>query len=189
MKKKSSLILLIILSLFLVTACDEQTNLTQNNKNVIIDNNGEESPIDDSTTSEIIKTGIQKHKVCTREANAGENIDVNLNYDVYYTDDILNLLISQEEIVTDDQETLDEYENAYRKIAKYYENLEYYDQIINRTNNSVLYKTTINYDKIDIQKLLDIEGEEDNIIKNKEAKVELYLSLLKKFGGTCEDVE
>ena len=189
MKKKSSLILLIILSLFLVTACEEQTSNQQSNQNVVINDNSEDETTDNSSNNEVVKTGIKKHKTCTREANAGANIDVNLNYDVYYTDDILNLLISQEEIITEDQETLDEYEDAYRKIAKYYENLEHYDQIINRTSNSVLYKTTINYDQIDIQELLDIEGEEDNIIKDGEAKVELYLSLLKKFGGKCEDVE
>ena len=58
-----------------------------------------------------------------------------------------------------------------------------------RTSNSVLNETTINYDEIDIKKLLDIEGEEDNIIEDGKAKVDLYIALLKRFGGTCEDVE
>ena len=30
--------------------------------------------------------------------------------------------------------------------------------------------------------------EEDNIIENGKAKVDLYIALLKKFGGKCEDV-
>ena len=184
MKKKISLIVILLLSMFLLTACEEEKKKEDNNSNVIIENDSDNEKEDIP-----IKTGIKKHKVCTREATAGENIEVNLNYDLYYTDDILNLLVSQEEIITTDQETLNRYEDAYKAIAKNYENLEYYDQIINRTSNSVLYKTSINYDEIDINKLLDIEGEEDNIIEDGEAKVDLYLSLLKRFGGKCEDVE
>ena len=175
MKKKTNLLILLVLSLFIVTACEEQT--TQNNNEPIISN------------GTVVKTGKMKQKKCTRQAVAGDNVEVKLDYDLYYTDDTLNLLVSKDEIITDDISILDEYENAYKKIAKNYEGLEYYDQEIIRTNNSVLNKTTINYDKIDIQKLLDIEGEEDNIIVDGRADVELYLSLLKRFGGTCEDVE
>ena len=40
-----------------------------------------------------------------------------------------------------------------------------------------------------IKQLLDIEGEEDNIIQDGEAKVDLWLELAKKFGTKCEVVE
>ena len=175
MKNKTILLILLVLSLFIVTACENQT--TKNNKEEVISN------------GTVVKTGKMKHKKCTRQANGGTGVDVELNYDVYYTDDILNLLVSQEKIITEDISILEEYEDAYKKISVNYKGLEYYDQEVIRTNNSVLNKTTINYDKIDIQKLLDIEGEEDNIIEDGKAKVDLYISLLKRFGGTCEDVE
>ena len=187
MKKKISLIIILLLSLLVVTACEEEKSKLQNPNPII--NDGSSNITNNDATQEVEKTGIQKHKTCTREANAGDNIEVELNYDVYYTDDILNVLISQEKIITDDQATLTRYEDAYRGIAKHYENLEYYDQVIDRTSNTVLYRTTINYDKIDIKKLLDIEGEDDNIVENGKAKVDLYLALLKRFGGKCEDVE
>ena len=175
MKNKNILLILLALSLFIVTACENQT--TKNNKEPIISN------------GTVVKTGKMKHKKCTRQATGGTGVDVELNYDVYYTDDVLNLLVSQEKIITEDISILEEYEDAYKKISVNYKDLEYYDQEVIRTNNSVLNKTTINYDKIDIQKLLDIEGEEDNIIEGGKAKVDLYISLLKRFGGTCEDVE
>lgn len=175
MKKISSLILLIIVSLFIVTGCNSQSNNKANNQVI---SNGEK-----------VDTKTMKHKHCTRSADAGTNTDMVLEYDVYYTGEKLNLLISHEELKTEDQDMLKEYEDAYKKIATYYEGLEYYEQEVTKTSNSVTNKTTINYDKIDIKKLLAIEGEDDNIVENGEAKVDLYLALLKRFGGKCEDVE
>lgn len=179
MKKISSILLIIVLSLIIVTGCEDKSNSQTNNSsnNKVISN------------GETVNTGTMKHKVCTRNATAGTNTETKFQYDVYYTGENLNILISHEELITKNQDILKEYEDAYKKIATYYEGLEYYEQVVTKTSNSVTNKTTINYDKIDIQKLLDIEGEEDNIIKNGKAKVDLYLALLKKFGGTCEDVE
>ena len=44
-------------------------------------------------------------------------------------------------------------------------------------------------DKVDIDKLIEIEGEEDNIFENKIPKVSKWLDLSKKFGTTCELVK
>ena len=56
-----------------------------------------------------------------------------------------------------------------------------------RDGNSVTYTATISYDKININKLLQIEGEEDNIIKNGQAKLSLWLELASKVGTVCEE--
>ena len=175
MKKIISIMLLVVITLFITTGCEEnKTTSTVNNKVI---SNGEK-----------VNTKSMKHKHCTREANAGTNTTMVLYYDLYYTGDILNILVSHEELQTEDEEMLIQYENAYKQISTHYEGLEYYDQKVTRTSKSVINETTINYDEIDIQKLLDIEGEEDNIIENGKARVNLYLDLLKQFGGTCEDV-
>ena len=178
MKKISRIFLLIIIALFITTGCEEDKITPQRNQN---DNefirNGEK-----------VDTTSMKHKHCTRDASAGTNTELVLEYDVYYTGEILNLLISHEELITNDQEILQKYETAYKQIAGHYEGLDYYEQTVTKTSNSVTNEIKINYDKIDIQKLLDIEGEEDNIIEDGKAKVDLYLALLKKFGGKCEDV-
>lgn len=123
---------------------------------------------------------------CTREASAGAGIDVDLNYEVYYQGEYIKILHSMEQVTTENQETLDEYETAYKNIAKNYEGLKYYDQTVTRTNNKVNNDTVINYGKIDTNKLLEIEGEEDNIIKDGKVKLDDWLSFAKKFGTKCE---
>ena len=40
-----------------------------------------------------------------------------------------------------------------------------------------------------IDKLIEIEGEEDNVFENKIPKVSKWLDLSKKFGTTCELVK
>ena len=106
MKKISRIFLLIIIALFITTGCEEDKITPQRNQN---DNkfisNGEK-----------VDTTSMKHKHCTRDASAGTNTELVLEYDVYYTGEILNLLISHEELITNDQEILQKYENENKKI-------------------------------------------------------------------------
>ena len=168
MKKKISLLLLIVLSLFIIVGCDNEDD-----ENLIVSNN------------EKVDVSEMEHQHCTRAANAGEGIEVRLDYDIYYKGDSLLLLKSVEKVITDDKTSLDTYENAYNSIKKYYEGLDYYDHKVVRNSNSVTNSITINYEKIDIDALVAIEGEEDNIIEDGVAKVSKWRELGKKFGVVC----
>lgn len=168
---KKIFILILVCTIFL-TACSSKKEQTK------VESNGE-----------VINTSSMKHKKCTRTGNAGTGIDVSLNYDLYYTGDILNILHSEEKVVATNESDLDTYEEAYKKIYKNYEGLKYYDAKVERGDTSVTSDLTINYDKIDIDALLSIEGEEDNIIENGKAKVDKWITLAKKFGTKCEDVD
>ena len=140
------------------------------------------------SNGEKIDTTKMTHEHRTRLATAKDDMEVSLNYEVYYTGEILNLVQSEEKVTSNNSANLDEYETAYRKIKTYYEGLSYYDIEIIRESNSVTNKAMINYDKIDIGKLLDIEGEEDNIIENGVAKISKWKELAKKLGAKCTEV-
>ena len=169
---KLSVMVFITLLLF---GCEDTKKVenreVSNNSNTIINNTG------------------SGHKHCTREATAGSGIDVSLNYDLYYEGDNLNKLYSEERVTSESKDSLDTYENAYKKIHANYEGLEHYNTSVERDENSVTSKITIEYDQIDIDALLDIEGEKDNIIENGKAKLSKWITLAEKFGTKCEDVE
>ena len=148
---------------------------TKKEENVIINN-------------EPISTATMEHKHCTREATA-TGAEVKLEYDIYYTGDVLNLLISKEKIISSSEDVLNTYEEAYKSIHKNYEGLDYYDASIDRGDTTVLSTISINYDKVDIDSLIEIEGEEDNIFEKKVPKVSKWLELSKKFGTKCELVK
>ena len=170
MMKKINILVLLITIILLVTGCENNTS------NKVISN------------GQKVNTSKMQHKHCTREGSV-TNGEVNLNYDIYYTGDILNILKSEETVISNLSSVLDTYENAYKNIHKNYEGLKYYDTSVERTDDRVTSTITINYDQIDIGRLIDIEGEEDNIFENKIPKVEKWITLAKKFGAKCELVE
>jgi uncharacterized lipoprotein YehR (DUF1307 family) len=172
--KKYSLFIILFIFTILFTGCSS----TSSSERVKITSNGES-----------VNTSKMSLKHCTRDASAGTGIDVSLNYYLYYTGENINILYSEEKIISSDSSSLDEYETAYNNIKVNYNGLEYYDQEVIRGDTTVTNKITINYDKIDTDKLLSIEGEEDNIISDGKAKVDKWITLAKKFGTTCEDVE
>ena len=128
------------------------------------------------------------HEHCTRSGNIDNNSSTDLSYEIYYTDGVLNKIESIEKVISTSSSTLDEYENAYRQIHSYYEGLAYYTAKVTRTSTSVTSEIVIDYDNIDIQKLIDIEGEEDNIFENGVPKIEKYKELAKKVGMQCTQV-
>ena len=135
------------------------------------------------SNSSVSSDGVKK---CTRTGTV-TNGSTEMNYEVYYKGEYVVLLHSTEKIISDSSSVLDTYEEAYKSIFKQYEGLEYYDNKITRNSNSVTNEITINYEKIDMGKLLDIEGEEDNVIENGKVKLVTWLSFAKKYGVTCED--
>ena len=99
------------------------------------------------------------------------------------------ILHSIDKVISEDSASLDQYEKAYRGIAKNYEGLKYYDITITRDSNSVTNDVVINYGKIDTKKLLDIEGEEDNVIVDGKVALETWVGFAEQFGTVCEKVE
>ena len=181
MKMKKIKYLIIILSILIITTgCEDNTqkeNTIQKETKVnAIESNGE-----------TVKTKKMSQLKCTRKGNAGTGIITSLNYRIYYTGDRINIIQSEEKVSTADASILDEYENAYRSIHKHYEGLEYYDTNVTRGDTTVSSEITINYDKIDIDKLLSI-GKEDVIFEDKVPKLDKWLELGKKVGITCEEV-
>ena len=168
--KRISIIITLLLVCILLCGCEEKEN-----KQVIVNN-------------QVVNTASMKHKHCTREANVNGG-EGKFEYDIYYTGSILNVLKSKEEVISADDELLNTYEESYKKIHSYYEGLDYYDTSVVRGDTTVISTISINYDEIDINKLIDIEGEEDNIFENKIPKVNKWLSFAKKLGVKCELVE
>ena len=168
---KKYLILIILFLAILVTGCEKKVN----KEPVVI--NGEK--VD---TSEMV------HEHCTRLGSM-DGGELSLNYDIYYTGEVLNLLRAEEKVISSSDDILTTYENAYRGIHEHYKDLAFYDTEVIRGDTTVTSIMTINYDKLDIPKLIEIEGAEDNIFENGIAKVSKWKELAKKFGTKCEIVE
>lgn len=172
-KKISSLLLIFIIVLVFITGCDSNKNddSTDDSKKV-------------SSADELSSDEGLLH--CTRDATV-EGGSGTFNYYISYKGEDLTFLESSESVKSDDQSILDTYEESYRNIDIYYEGIKYYDTKIERTKDSVTYNIKIDYTKVDIKKLIEVEGEEDNIFENNKAKLSKYFELVKKLGVTCSE--
>ena len=166
--KRNKLILIIVL-LLLVTGCFHKKPSEYKIKSTADLNN---------------KSGSM---TCSRKADADSGVTPSFKYYITYRNNEILVLHSIEKITAQDSNYLNQYEQAYKNINKNYKGLNYYDSKVIRTNDSVTRDTVINYEKIDTDKLLSIEGEEDNIIKNGKAKLNTWLSFARKFGTICHE--
>lgn len=177
---KSSLIVVVLL--LLVTGCGKKDNID------IVNMDGTTSKRSENPLYNINVNGSGTLN-CTRSANAYSGLTASFNYAVTYKKGIITFIHSIEKVKGESTSGLDEYEAAYNKIKDKYSDIEYYDITVTRDNNSVIYDSNINYEKVDMNKILKLEGNENNIY-NSSNKMELkkWYSFVKKMGTTCKGV-
>lgn len=176
--------IILFMLLFLITGCSQK-----NDKNDSTVKKDDSSDVNLKSSNSHLDTSGSGSLKCTRVASASTGIDVSLNYELQYEDGVVLVLHSTEKITSSSSDSLDEYEEAYKKIAQNYDDLEYYDTNVIRTDDTVVNDTIINYQKLDMDKLLAIEGEEDNVIEDGKVKLATWLSFVEKFGTVCEEVK
>ncbi len=175
--KRNSLIVLFICLFFLV-GCKNDVEIvnTSNQK-------GERS----TNAYQNINVKGSGNLKCSRQANAMSGLSADLNYYVSYTKGIINTLHSVEKVSGDNQDALDEYEEAYKKLKDNYKDIKYYDFTVTRDEKSVTNDIVINYDKVNIKKVIEVEGSEIYDNKNRPT-LKKWLKLGEKSGLTCEGV-
>lgn len=148
--------------------------------------------------SEIVAEGIDSslydtddfsYITCSRDTETTQGEEITIKYEVYYDDNKnLQVLKSYEKVESSDSSILSQYKNAYKTIYSSYDDLKYYDNEITTTDDSVTSITYINYGKIDMEKLMNIEGSEDNVeVTDGKIKLADWKSFAKKYGTVCKN--
>lgn len=126
---------------------------------------------------------------CTRKAqsSAGDNVKLDLSYKVYYKDDYVKKVIATDKVTSSDNSIINQYANSYKNIYASYDGLKHFSNKITVTKDSMTSITEIDYAHIDTDKLLEIEGKDDNVV-NDEGKVPLkdFLAFYEKYGAKCD---
>ncbi len=184
MKKILSSLLVLVLGLILVTGCEKGEKKVQNTNstpNTTTNSNGKIT----SSKNLVNSSGIL---TCTREGVGEGDILPTFSYVVTYRDGELLTLRAIEKVSSESGTGLDSYYNAYKNINSKYDGLDYYNSVITKTDTFVTRDTTIDYEHIDIDKLMEIEGREDNIIDdNNKASLDKWLTFANKFGTKCDE--
>ena len=179
MKKILSSLFIIILLLVFVSGCEEKESTTTTNTQT--NTSGDISSADDLVNKEGMLT-------CTREGVGQGDITPSFSYVVTFRDGELLTLRAIEKVSSPSGTGLEEYYNAYLNINTKYEGLEHYNSEVTKTDTTVTRDTFIDYEHIDTEKILQIEGNEDNVIdEDGKASVDMWLKLASKFGTKCNE--
>ncbi len=123
---------------------------------------------------------------CTRDVDSQEGLDADMNYYLYYEGKYIKKMTSTERITFNDEKTLKVYKDAYKKSYAPYDDIKYYNHTIKQEGKTLISKVEINYDKVDIDKIIEIEGEDDNIYKKGKVPLKKAINFYKKAGIRCD---
>lgn len=182
MMRKSKYLFLVIALLLLVTGCKKS-------EPDIVNMSGTDKEFSDDAAYNINVNGSGRLQ-CIRDVNITQ-LEDDFRYSVTYKDGVITMLHSQEKVTGTNTSLLDEYEEAYKSIKDLYKGLRYYDVTVTRDGNSVIYDTVINYEKIDMDKLREIEPEiegQADIYKNNKLMLKTWWEFSKDMGMTCKGV-
>lgn len=139
----------------------------------------------------IITTGCggskndDKEFTCSRTMEPTDGVKIDMNYDVKYTDDYVDEVVFTEKITSDDEEILEIYKDSMDELYSVYSDLEYYDATSEVSGNTLTTTVTINYAKIDTDKLIELDPTNATLIKNGKVSVEDYKAMYKQVGAEC----
>lgn len=123
--------------------------------------------------------------VCTLNNSDSAWINVKGVYTVKYSGEYVNLVDTIETINSENEQWIEYYKNALEETYKPYKNLKFYDYDIKTTKNTLTSKVTINYEKIDMNKFLEI-NQSTIFIENGKVSLEKLKSYYELIGATCE---
>lgn len=137
----------------------------------------------------LLLTGCTKEEngvlTCTRTAKQG-NIDLSLNYKITYTGEYVNTIETTEIVKSEDQNTLNLYKSQIENVYKHYKEIDYYENEITLEGNTLTSKTTIDYEHINTDKLIEIDSANEQILKDGKAKVSDFRTMYENIGASCK---
>lgn len=130
--------------------------------------------------------GSQKVTTCTLNLTPDEWTKVESVYKMTHDGKYVNLVETIETVESNDQEVLDYYKSYVEEAYEPYKDLEYYDYSIDTTSNSIVSKVTINFEKIDINKYMEINPATSSFISDGKAPLDSLRTVYGMLGATCE---
>ena len=123
---------------------------------------------------------------CTRTMNQN-NIKTILKYNVEYKDDYVSRIKSVETIETDSSDILNTYKEQIESLYSPYQDVDYYEYNVEIQDNKLTSTVDINYEKVDTDKLLEIDSANGQLIKDGKIRVDDIKSVYENLGAICEE--
>lgn len=126
-----------------------------------------------------------KNMTCTRTLNQ-DGMAVDLKYEVEYVNDVVKKVKSTEKITSETPELLKTYKTNIEATYSPYKDIEHYNYDVTIDGNVLTSSTEIDYEKIDTDKMIEIDSANGQLIKDGKIRIEDLTSAYEALGATCE---
>lgn len=131
------------------------------------------------------KSNGVKTMSCTRTMDQN-GIKTSLIYTVTYSNDIVKKVKSEESVETDSSDILSTYKEQIESLYSPYKDVKYYTYNVSIEGNKLISSVDIDYEKIDTDKLLEIDSSNGQLIKDGKIKIDDIKSVYETIGATCK---
>ncbi len=139
----------------------------------------------------LILTGCGKEKegalTCTINKQIDSSTKLESVYNVSYKNGYATEVATTETITSDSSEALETYKSSLESMYGSYKNVEYYDNDIKLEENKLISTTKINYEKIDTDKLIEIDSNNKSLMEDGKVKVSMLKEAYETLGATCKE--
>lgn len=140
----------------------------------------------------IILTGcvqepITKKTECTID-NEVDGIKVDGTYELTYTEGYIDTVKFIEKYTVSDEYLIESVENTFDNLYKNLGELKYYDYERITEGLTVTSTVNIDYNRINIDKLIELNKDLKNIIKDDKIEATVLINSYKSNGATCKEI-
>lgn len=123
---------------------------------------------------------------CTRTMDQN-NIKTSLKFNIEYKDDYVSRVKRVETIETTNSDVLDTYKEQIEALYSPYKDVDYYEYNVDISDNKLTSTVDINYDKVDTDKLLEIDSANGTLIKDGKININDIKSVYEDLGAICKN--
>ena len=129
--------------------------------------------------------GSEKTMKCSRTLTQGD-LKLDLQYEVTYSGDYVKSVKSVEKISGGTAEELEKYETSLKNVYAAYTELDHYENDVKIDGDVLTSTTTIDYEKIDVDKMGEIDTANKKLFTDGKVKLDDMVSIYEAAGATCE---
>ncbi len=170
MKRVSKYLFVLLVGIVLLTGCGK----TESNKQ------------QEEKQNEVQEQQEEKTMECSRTATVAEGVQLDVKYTVTYVGEDVKKVYSNEKVISENKQYLEAYKTQVDKIYAPYKDLQYYDTNVRIEGNTLISEATIQYDKIDTDKMIEIDSANATLIRDGKVKVADLKTAYSTLGATCK---
>ena len=123
---------------------------------------------------------------CTMSSYPTDGITLLSTYTAEYKNNIVRTLETTEQVTAEDKDNLEVYEERIQVLYQGYQVIDYYQNKTEIKGNTLTSTTNINYEKVDTDKLIEVDSDNGGIIKNGKVNIDDLREMYEQNGCNCK---